>query len=277
MEIISLSGYTADEKVEIAVRHLIPRQIHENGLREALIEIPEPSIRFLIEYYTSEAGVRTLERTIGSLCRKVAFQYLKVNQAKDTLFRNDVDPLTKSCFLFETVKVTEQFIEEELGPAVYDDDIKESIDQPGIAIGMAWTPVGGKLLLIEASKSKGKGKLEITGKLGDVMKESVMTAIGWIKAHYNLIALILGYASWTDDGRFKDSKHNWEIENYDIHVHFPAAAIPKDGPSAGVTITIALVRYMYLLIYRLISLFLTRFLYLTFILDFSLDSSNCEK
>lgn len=221
MEVISLPGYTQYEKVEIAKGYLIPKQIKENGIDASCIEFPESSILHVVKHYTSEAGVRTLERTIGSICRKVAFNFLKSQQKQH------------EAESFPVTKITEQFIEEALGPKIFDEDIKQRIDQPGIAIGLAWTQVGGKTLLVEAAKAQGKGGIQITGQLGDVMKESVLTAFGWIKSHREVLYLI---ASKSDKEQVK------EFSEYDMHIHFPAAAIPKDGPSAGVTIVVALVR-----------------------------------
>ena len=239
MEVISLEGYTIYEKVEIAKNYLLPKQIKENGLEEAQINFPEDSIHFLVEYYTREAGVRSLERRIGSICRKVAFDYLRALQTKDK---------EKVAISAEPFMISIKFIENILGAKDYDDDITQRIDQPGIAIGMAWTQYGGKILLVETSKAPGTGKLQITGQLGDVMKESVLTSIGWIKAHQELISLIINDSISKKHDIAQSFHTDALLDKYDIHVHFPAAATPKDGPSAGVTITIALVRikvYLY--------------------------------
>jgi len=233
MEVISLEGYTMYEKVEIAKNYLFPKQIKENGLEGAPIEFPEDALKFLVEYYTREAGVRTLERKIGSVCRKIAFDFLKTKQSQ-------TDP-GKITLTAEPFKITHDFIETVLGPKAYDEDIAERIDQPGIAIGMAWTQFGGKILLVETSKAPGHGKLQITGQLGDVMKESVQTSIGWIKAHQELIYLISSNSRENKNDIAEAISHEPLFDKYDLHVHFPAAAIPKDGPSAGITITVALI------------------------------------
>jgi len=233
MEVISLEGYTMYEKVEIAKNYLFPKQIKENGLEGSHIEFPDDALQFLVEYYTREAGVRTLERKIGSVCRKIAFDYLKTKQSQ-------TDP-GKITITTEPFRITPDFIETVLGPKAYDEDIAQRIDQPGIAIGMAWTQYGGKILLVETSKAPGHGKIQITGKLGDVMKESVLTSIGWIKAHQELISFISNNSRENKNDIAETISHDPLFDKYDLHVHFPAAAIPKDGPSAGITITIALI------------------------------------
>ena len=233
MEVISLAGYTTYEKIEIAKNYLLPKQIKENGLEESQIDLPEESLKFVVEYYTREAGVRTLERKIGALCRKVAYDFLKVQQSETEK--------EKIAISTEPYKINEAFVENVLGPKTFDEDISQRIDQPGIAIGMAWTQAGGKILLVETSKATGKGKLQITGHLGDVMKESVLTAIGWIKAHQELLSLITNETTGKKTDIPEALHGDSLLDKYDVHVHFPAAAIPKDGPSAGITITIALV------------------------------------
>jgi len=233
MEVISLEGYTLYEKVDIAKNYLFPKQIKENGLEGSPLEFPDDALQFLVEYYTREAGVRTLERKIGSVCRKIAFDFLKAKQSQ-------TDP-GKITITTEKFRITPDFIETVLGPKAYDEDIAQRIDQPGIAIGMAWTQYGGKILLVETSKAPGHGKIQITGKLGDVMKESVLTAIGWIKAHQELISLISNNTREHKNDIAETISNEPMFDKYDLHVHFPAAAIPKDGPSAGITITIALI------------------------------------
>jgi ATP-dependent Lon protease len=236
LETINLVGYTKQEKLEIAKNYLIPKQLTENGLDQNIFQIPDQPLDFLIKYYTAEAGVRNLERAVGSLCRKTAFELLKHNQVIEKTSEN---PNAKQPF--SPIIVTEAFIEDVLGPRKHDDDITAFIDQPGIAIGLAWTQVGGKCLLVEASKAPGKGNIQITGQLGDVMKESVMTALGWIKSHHELLSLL----SMTPENRNKallgDVKGDYNLDKLDLHIHFPAAAIPKDGPSAGITIAITLI------------------------------------
>jgi ATP-dependent Lon protease len=206
MEIIELQGYTEDDKVHIAQRYLIPKQIEENGLTNDVIEIPEDAVRFVIRHYTREAGVRNLERNIGALCRKQARRIAEGN--KDKLL------------------VTRETVQEFLGGIKIriDTEIAERTKRPGVAVGLAWTPSGGDILFIEANKMKGKGGFMMTGQLGEVMRESMQAALTWVRSN----AAMLGIP----DDVFKD---------YDLHIHVPAGAIPKDGPSAGVTMATALV------------------------------------
>ena len=241
LEIINLPGYTHQEKAIIAKNFLIPKQMEENGLEKTQIIIPKESIDYVTKYYTREAGVRSLERLIGSLCRKVAFDYLK-SRKKDEKTEDQV---------IESVIINQDLIHSTLGHKFFDDDVLDRIDQSGIAIGMAWTEVGGKILLVEASKSLGKGKIEVTGKLGDVMKESVKTALGWIKANIDFLSSSLGNIEIIKKkSKFIEVEDREEhiLDTVDIHIHFPAAAIPKDGPSAGITIAIALVKTHFLLV-----------------------------
>jgi len=206
MEIIELQGYTEDDKVHIAQRYLIPKQIEENGLTGDIIEISEESVRFVIRHYTREAGVRNLERNIGTLCRK---QARRIAEGKK-----------------EKLTVTREVVQEFLGGIKIriDTEIAERTKRPGVAVGLAWTPSGGDILFIEANKMKGKGGFMMTGQLGEVMRESMQAALTWVRSN----AAVLGIS----DDFFKDN---------DLHIHVPAGAIPKDGPSAGVTMATALV------------------------------------
>ena len=208
MEIIDLQGYTEEEKVVIAFRYLIPRQKKENALDESRpLEFLPEAVQFLVRRYTREAGVRSLEREIGSVCRKVARRYAE----KKKLVR----------------KVTPALIEEFLGAPRFrpDTEVANRLDRPGVVVGLAWTPAGGDVLFIEAGRMKGGGKgLIITGQLGSVMQESIQAALTWVRS--NATALHISPTI------FKSS---------DIHVHVPAGAIPKDGPSAGITMATALV------------------------------------
>jgi ATP-dependent Lon protease len=206
MEIIELQGYTEDDKVHIAERYLVPKQIEENGLSNEVIEIPEDAVRFVIRHYTREAGVRNLERNIGTLCRKQARRIAEGNKDK--------------------LVVTREVVQEFLGGIKIriDTEIAERTKRPGVAVGLAWTPSGGDILFIEANKMKGKGGFMMTGQLGEVMRESMQAALTWVRSN----AAMLGIP----DDVFKD---------YDLHIHVPAGAIPKDGPSAGVTMATALV------------------------------------
>lgn len=203
MEIIEVSGYTIEEKIEIAKRHLIPKQKKEHGLKAKDFSLDKKSIQFLIEGYTRESGVRSLERVIGSVVRSVA----------------------KSIAMEEEYpkKATPEYIEEVLGGKRFDKEIYQDNKSAGVVTGLAWTAVGGEILFIESSLSRGKGKLTLSGQLGDVMKESAMAAISYLKSNAESLSI---------DYRIFDK--------YDLHVHVPAGAVPKDGPSAGITMLTAL-------------------------------------
>jgi len=206
MEIIELQGYTEEEKVHISFRYLIPRQIEENGITADQIEFPEESVRHVIRHYTREAGVRNLERTIGTVCRK---QARRIAEGKP-----------------EKLTVTKEVIQEFLGGIKIrvEGEIAERTKRPGVAVGLAWTPAGGDVLFIEANKMKGKGGFTMTGQIGQVMQESMQAALTWVRSN----AERLGIAS------------DFFASN-DLHIHVPAGAIPKDGPSAGITMATALV------------------------------------
>ena len=204
MEIIQLAGYTEEEKLEIAKRYLVPRQIERNGLKRSQISFSTPALRAIVRDYTREAGVRNLEREIGSVCRKIARQV-----AEGTLTRR--------------VTISEKRVRELLGKRRFHSEVRRRTSEPGVAAGLAWTPVGGDVLFVEASATPGKGRLTTTGQLGDVMRESAQAALTYVRAHP---------PEGIDDEWFN---------THDIHVHVPAGATPKDGPSAGVTIVTALV------------------------------------
>jgi ATP-dependent Lon protease len=206
MEIIELQGYTEDEKVHIAFQYLIPRQIEENGITPEQIEFPDEAVRAVIRHYTREAGVRNLERNIGTICRKQARR----------LAEGKTDKLV----------VTTEVVQEFLGGFKIrsEGEIAERTKRPGVVVGLAWTPSGGDVLFVEASRMKGKGGFTITGQIQDVMRESMQAAHSWVRSN----AVQLGI----DEDFFS---------SHDIHIHVPAGAIPKDGPSAGVTIATALV------------------------------------
>jgi ATP-dependent Lon protease len=204
MEVLRLPGYTEEEKLEIAITHLVPRQREEHGLTEENIEFTEEAIRKLINEYTREAGVRNLDRELASVCRKVARGLVEGNPDK--------------------IVVTDEKVGELLGPVRFFRELAERADRSGVAVGLAWTQTGGEILFVESTRMHGKGKVTITGRLGDVMKESALAAISWIRSN----ARDLGF----DPKLFQES---------DFHIHFPAGAIPKDGPSAGVTLTTSLV------------------------------------
>jgi ATP-dependent Lon protease len=207
MEIIEIPSYVEEDKVHIAFDFLIPKQVKEHGLNDQLIDFTEDAIKLIINSYTREAGVRNLERQIAAICRGVA---------KDVALAKDISKVA-------TKIIKEKEVDEYLGPKKFFPETAERINETGIAMGLAWTPVGGDILFVEASKMKGKGNLKLTGQLGDVMKESAQAALSYIRAK-------------ADELGIEDNFH----ENLDIHIHVPAGAIPKDGPSAGITLYTAL-------------------------------------
>ena len=206
LEIIELAGYTRQDKKNIARKFLVPKQLEDHGLTDASAEMTDDAIFEIVDSYTREAGVRNLEREIGSVFRAVAVKVAE-GHAQDHEVINAVT------------------VEEVLGPKKYVSEVAERVGEPGVATGLAWTAVGGDILFIEATKMPGKGKLTLTGQLGDVMKESVTAALSFVRGRAAALGL--------DPGNF--------LENVDLHVHVPAGAVPKDGPSAGVTMYTALV------------------------------------
>ena len=204
MEVLELAGYTEEEKLKIAFEHLIAKQVKNHGLTSEQIQFTEPAMRSVIRNYTREAGVRNLEREIGAMCRKIARRRAE----------GDASP----------VVITPEKVTEFLGAPVFlDEEIENRTKDPGVAVGLAWTPAGGEVLFVEASRMQGGGSLTLTGHLGDVMKESARTALSWFRTnapHYGV-----------DPGFYKDAE---------VHLHVPSGAIPKDGPSAGVTMVTAL-------------------------------------
>ncbi|HEY5586572.1 MAG TPA: endopeptidase La [Ruminiclostridium sp.] len=204
MEIISISSYTEEDKANIAMKYLLPKQIELHGLTTKNMKIDEETIRDIINYYTREAGVRNLERQIGAICRKVARVIVSENKRSVTVSRSS--------------------LEKYLGVKKYRFDFANEIDEIGIATGLAWTSVGGETLSIEVNLMHGKGKLELTGHLGDVMKESAIAAMSFIRSSCKELKI---------DENF--------YEKNDIHIHVPEGAIPKDGPSAGITLATAMV------------------------------------
>jgi ATP-dependent Lon protease len=204
MEVLEIPGYTEEEKLAIAREHLVQKQIANHGLTPAQLTITDEALSTVIRGYTREAGVRNLEREVGALCRKAARRRAEGDEA----------PLT----------ITPAVVMDMLGaPTFLDEEIEERTKDPGVAIGLAWTPAGGDVLLVEASRMPGTGSLTLTGQLGDVMKESARAALSWFRAHA---------AAYGADPDF--------FKNAEIHLHVPSGAIPKDGPSAGVTIATAL-------------------------------------
>lgn len=204
LEIIEIPSYTADEKYHIASKHLIPRLLNEHGLSSRKVKIYPSAIKSIIQDYTREAGVRQLDRELASLMRKAALKISKNGRMKQITFRAEDLPKL-------------------LGQPMYKDEAAEKITECGIALGMAWTPVGGDILYIEATKMPGSGKLILTGSLGDVMKESAQTALSYLRSQADRLKLDFS-----------------NYEKMDIHIHVPAGATPKDGPSAGITIVTAI-------------------------------------
>lgn len=207
MELINISGYTENDKLLITKKHLIDRQIENNGITSENISFSDEGLQYLIAHYTREAGLRNLEREVGSVCRKVA-KMVVLGEAKH-------------------VHITPENVPELLGPPRYLRDEKLNEPQVGVVTGLAWTQAGGEVLYIEALKMKGKGGLILTGQLGDVMKESAQAAMSYAKSHYEELEIPADF-----------------FEKYDVHVHLPAGAIPKDGPSAGITMATTLVSLM---------------------------------
>ncbi len=204
LEVIQLPSYTASEKLYIARRHLVPRQLEEHGLSRNKVKLPDKTLRSLISDYTREAGVRQLEREIGSLARKAARKWIGKQAVTKPVVISDAD------------------LKEYLGPPKFVQESAESISEIGIATGLAWTPVGGEILFLEATRMPGAGRLMLTGSLGEVMKESAQTALSYLRSQARNLEL---------DVR--------DFDKLDIHLHVPAGATPKDGPSAGVTIAVA--------------------------------------
>jgi ATP-dependent Lon protease len=205
MELIPLQGYSEEEKLHIAIRYLIPRQIRENGITPEQIEFSDDSVRHIVRHYTREAGVRKLEQVIGTVCRKQARRVVEGKKEK--------------------LAVTKDILKEFLGgiQVRVETEVAERVKRPGVAVGLAWTPAGGDILFIEANKMKGKGGFTMTGQIGEVMQESMQAALTWVRSNSGRLGL--------DEDFTRD---------IDLHIHVPAGAIPKDGPSAGVTMATVL-------------------------------------
>jgi ATP-dependent Lon protease len=203
MDTIMLSGYTEDEKLGIAKRYLVPKQLQAHGLSKAQLTIPDAVLRMVIREYTREAGVRNLERRIADIARKAATQIAKGKAKK--------------------VRVDEKKAREWLGPRRFSGEVRKRTADPGVATGLAYTEVGGDVLFIEAAAYPGQGRLTITGQLGEVMQESAQAALSWVRAHADLLGV----------------EEDW-FSQHDVHIHVPAGAVPKDGPSAGVTMATAI-------------------------------------
>lgn len=248
MEIIQVPGYTQEEKIEIAHRHLIPKQLEQHGLTPQQIQIPQVTTLDIITRYTREAGVRSLDRKLGAICRAVAVKVAEGQHREAKLDRPDAaegegckehvledgksDPVSDTADLAlppeMPILIDFHALKDILGPPVYEMEVSERLSQPGVAIGLAWTPLGGEIMFVEASRMDGEGQLTLTGQLGNVMKESAHLAISWLRS--NAKKYHLTNASGSFD----------LLENTDIHLHFPAGAVTKDGPSAGVTIATCL-------------------------------------
>jgi ATP-dependent Lon protease len=203
MDVIQLSGYTEDEKLGIAKRYLVPKQLEAHGLAAKQLKVTDKALRRVIREYTREAGVRNLERRIADLCRKAARE---VAEGRQTSMRAD-----------------ENQVREWLGPRRFSSEVRKRTADPGVATGLAYTPVGGDVLFIEAQAYPGKGRLTITGQLGEVMQESAQAALSWVRSHTEELGV----------------PEDWFAE-HDVHIHVPAGAIPKDGPSAGITMATAI-------------------------------------
>ena len=203
MEVLRLPGYTEEEKLHIATDHLVPRVLSNHGLKRSQVEFKDAALRAIISDYTREAGVRNLEREMSAVCRKVAKARVSGKKKK--------------------VVVTPQNLRDYLGPKQVFLETRDRIDRPGVATGLAWTPVGGDILFIESTAMRGRGGLALTGQLGDVMKESAHAALSWIRSHAKELGL-----------------REESFAKEDLHVHVPQGAIPKDGPSAGVAMVSSL-------------------------------------
>jgi ATP-dependent Lon protease len=207
MEVITLSGYTSEEKEHIAHRYLIPREIDENGLTPTPPEFQDAALARIISDYTREAGVRSLQRNIGAVCRKIAKE---ITQGKEV-----------------RTPITPELVEEYLGPRKFFNEVAAEKDRIGVVTGLAWTEAGGDIIFVEATRMKGKGELILTGSLGDVMKESARAALSFAQANRAELGI--------EPAAFDETT---------IHIHVPAGSIPKDGPSAGITMATALVSLM---------------------------------
>jgi len=220
MEIIRIAGYTDLEKEEIALRYLIPRELDNNGLKKKDIQFLRPSITSMIHDYTMEAGVRSLQRTVAKVCRKVAMRVAEYQSAHERDPKAAIEKPGKA-------KIGKADLEKYLGPKLSHLEAAERLEKPGVSVGLAWTSVGGAILFIEAARYRGKGEIKLTGQLGDVMKESALAAMTYLKANGTQFGI-----------------KSEDFEQWDYHLHVPAGATPKDGPSAGTAISTALTSLM---------------------------------
>jgi ATP-dependent Lon protease len=203
MEVLELPGYTGEEKLEIGKRYILPKQLEENGITAGNLTFSDDAMRTIIHDYTREAGLRNLEREIATICRKVARQVVEKGETR--------------------VSIEVAGLHEFLGPQKFFSEIAERTDQPGVGIGLAWTPTGGEVLFIESTRMKGGKSLKLTGKLGEVMKESAEAALSYIRANAERFGVAPNF-----------------YDDADLHVHVPSGGIPKDGPSAGLTMAVSL-------------------------------------
>ncbi|KAM4572929.1 lon protease homolog 2, peroxisomal [Odontesthes bonariensis] len=229
MEVLQVPGYTQEEKVEIAHRHLIPNQLEQHGLTPQQLHIPQETTQDIISSYTREAGVRSLERKIGAICRAVAVKVAEGHRlTKTETPENSSRQEDKAAPPELPIVIDHIALKDILGPPLFEMEVSERLTLPGVALGLAWTPLGGEIMFVEASRMEGEGQLTLTGQLGDVMKESAHLAISWLRTNaktYQLTSMV-----GSPD----------PLEGTDIHLHFPAGAVTKDGPSAGVTIVTCL-------------------------------------
>ncbi|XP_034542312.1 lon protease homolog 2, peroxisomal [Notolabrus celidotus] len=232
MEVLQVPGYTQEEKVEIAHRHLIPNQLEQHGLTPQQLHIPQDTTQNIISRYTREAGVRSLERKIGAICRAVAVKVAEGHRVAKTeeavtpegsTQQGDTAAPPEMPILIDHIA-----LKDILGLPLFEMEVSERLTLPGVALGLAWTPLGGEIMFVEASRTEGEGQLTLTGQLGDVMKESAHLAISWLRANAKTYQLT-NITGGSDP-----------LEGTDIHLHFPAGAVTKDGPSAGVTIVTCL-------------------------------------
>ncbi|KAI7744366.1 hypothetical protein M8C21_013819, partial [Ambrosia artemisiifolia] len=257
MEVIELPGYTSEEKLKIAMRHLIPRVLNQHGLNSDFLQFPEAMVKLVIEQYTREAGVRNLERKLAALARAAAVAVAEQKHNGLPLNQPISSPLLESRIsatggggevemevipmsvnnheisnvyrIMSPLIVDEEMLEKVLGPPKYDDkEAAERVVTPGVSVGLVWTAFGGEVQFVEATATPGKGDLHLTGQLGDVIKESAQIALTWVRARASELNLAVAEESNLLEGR-------------DVHIHFPAGAVPKDGPSAGVTLVTSLV------------------------------------
>ncbi|KAF4091595.1 hypothetical protein AMELA_G00038750 [Ameiurus melas] len=238
MEVLHVPGYTQEEKVEIAHRHLIPHQLEQHGLTPQQLQIPQDTTQGIISKYTREAGVRSLERKIGAICRAVAVKVAEGHKMSRSESSSESGPGQDQAETGQDsdmasppempIVIDHVALKDILGPQLFEMEVSERLTLPGVAIGLAWTPLGGEIMFVEASRMEGEGQLTLTGQLGDVMKESAHLAISWLRSNAKIYQLT-NLAGCADP-----------LEATDIHLHFPAGAVTKDGPSAGVTIVTCL-------------------------------------